>query len=521
MKKKKIDSNIFLDNSVYEQIKNMKFDIELLFKAMIETATLNPKYSNKFFQVFANLKELNILDNDENRIIDIMLEHYSLSNGAFPSLTFLKQTYEYSTLEAKYYDDDIRIKTLVRYPSQVGIVAEEFIKIKQRRCFLEKNKETLKKISKNSSIPLDFIYELEDYRNNAIPFNENSISKPFIYEMDKDDCIGIDTTLDFLVPRFRYLKYGSLNCLVKNKFADNCLELSILYNTLINEHKNVCYISTNWSSSNILKKLLVLHSLTLSEDLILNYEKLLSNEENIEKVNAVLSDFENKSNNKLQIFDNTSLYSFNIDTLRKLLLGVNFKFKNNSNKGIELLIIDTIEDLRLENKGMIEDNKQKVVKTYANFIIRQSKLCFREDFEEMTVLISTHTCQKSTSNYFKTTELNNTYDKDIEITNSVLEKYADTVTVFALEKKETEKQENEPKEENQNGFIQIIKNLYNNAMDEIITVTVSQKDCKIVKRNEDNSDNDYSQPTTEEVMNSETKQSIKNVNMALKNCGIT
>ena len=54
MKKKKIDSNIFLDNSVYEQIKNMKFDIELLFKAMIETATLNPKYSNKFFQVFAN-----------------------------------------------------------------------------------------------------------------------------------------------------------------------------------------------------------------------------------------------------------------------------------------------------------------------------------------------------------------------------------------------------------------------------------------------------------------------------------
>ena len=471
-------SHLYLNNSIDKKLSEIECDRNKLFAAIVETSTKN-QYKSKFYDGFIMLMESKMLTNYEKQIVKTVLEYYEL-NGNFPDLTYLKSN-QFNSLKNKDYDDK-RLDTLYQNPQVIPFMIEQFIKLQQTDCFTKQHSSTLKKIAKLEVLPLDFIYTLEDYRYSKKPFNTDKINLSFEYSLEDDKNV-LCGYLDIL-DEYGKLKTGTINCLIKNKYADNFFEVSFIYNAVINERKNVCFVSTTWDSTDILNKLLSMHSYTLDESLHISYLSLCARDVDIEKVNKVLEDFKEKTKGHLIIFDNNSLNIFNQNTLRKLISETNWKFGTETGKGIELFIIDRIENLRLENNGELEENIPKIIKTYSNFIIRQSKMCFRDGFETMTIVFTTNTCCKSTYSYFKENGIMNNYDKDVEIVNSVLEKYSDMVITFALEKRQ------DIENKDLNGFIQVVKNLNNKTTIEPINVQISLESCKIKPKETSESKNE-------------------------------
>lgn len=486
----KNDPRLFLNNSIDISMSKIKYDRNTLFAAIVETSTKN-QYKSQFYDGFIKLKELNILTDYEKQIIKIVLEYYEL-NGAFPDLTYLK-SHQFNSLKNRDYKDE-RLNILYQNPQVIPFMIEQFIKIHNTDDFINENSGTLKKIARLEALPLSFIYKLEDYRYSEKPFNIDKINLSFEYSLENDKNV-LCSSLDIL-DEYGKLKTGTVNALIKNKYADNFFEVSLIYNAVINEHKNVCFISTTWGFTDILNKLVSIHSYTLDENLHINYLSLCARDVDIEKVNKVLEDFKEKANGHLIIFDNSSLNIFNQNTLRKLILETKWKFIYETKKDIELLVIDRIENLRLENNGELEESISKIIKTYSNFIIRQSKMCLRDGFETMTILFTTNTCSKSTYPYFKENGIMSNYDKDIEIINSVLEKYSDMVIAFALEKRKN------IGNKDLEGFIHIVKNTNNKTTIEPINVQMSLEDCKI-KLKEKSENRSKTIDSNENIFNSE------------------
>lgn len=494
-------ANLFLRNAINDQLSKIDYDSKKLFKVFVETSTRN-EYSGSFYEGFIKFKELDMLSSDEKEIVEVLLEYYEASNGFFPDITYLKGNGFKPLREYEYADK--RFQYIFCYPIVVTIIIEQFIQLRQTETFIDKNSSVITNMAKRKSMPLNFVYDLEDFRNSNHPFNVDKISLSFNYDVENAKNY-LSTGLNFL-DVYAALKEGTVNCLIKNKYADNFFEIVLIYNAVIKNHKNVCFVCTTWSKEDIINKIIAIHSYTLNESLHIKYSDLVNRNVDKKIIDTVLKDFENKAGNHLIIFDNNAFKIFNPDTFRKLIMETRFKFNHTNKRSIELLVVDKIEDLRLEHNGEIEDSISKIIKIYSNFIIRQSsKLCYREGFEEMTTLFSTNTCKKSTYSWFRNNGLNEEYNQGIEIINSILEKYSDNVIALSFAK---------DTKDNANGIIQVLKSSYNVPMNEPIKISIDLKNCKICK--EDIPEHQEKLDSIEEVLSSEEKVNLENIDELFK-----
>lgn len=157
------------------------------------------------------------------------------------------------------------------------------------------------------------------------------------------------------------LPYKTL-CLIGNNVDINRFFSTNLIYKALQKNKNVCYLSLN--SSKELQLLDFIAKYTLENNKLLNYEKIINRKLKLEEFEKNVEDFRIKYGSNFKIIDETDLIEFNEVYIRRALGEVNSVFLKTKGKGVEILVIDSIERLKLNTvKGNIH-NETAIITHY-------------------------------------------------------------------------------------------------------------------------------------------------------------
>lgn len=425
------DVTIINTNKVAENVKNKAKAKECntitindsdLVIYLIEIATSNKnKYNDKLYSAFLKLEDLKILKKDEQKWIKNLINVYD-SQIKYPDIDTLKKI-KYNALE-----DKKKIEIIKLFDKNNKLIENMLKKIFSDRIlnvFAEENK--IKEHLENSFLPLDLIYKIDDFRSGLTQFeNDSMVAKSYAD-------VNLYTGIEYIDKLHSKIAPGSIVSVLKNQNSGNFVDASIIYNTLSKEKKNICVITSNWTSKEIISKILVLHSQTLEDEKKLSYAKIYSNKEDINKINEVYCDFRNKYGLNLQIYCNSSLKIFNVESFRNLLKTANQIFEDNTKNSMDMLVIDCIENLRFEEKGTIEGDTGKIVQKYCNLIIREIKM-FNNDIEKKPIaIISSNIVSKDIYSIISVEfDVPSATLKNFKLGTNILEKYSDLVIAIAF-----------------------------------------------------------------------------------------
>lgn len=445
-----------------ENIENEIDDIDLVI-FLVGLATLNLKqYNDRLYSAFLRLKELNILKKDEKKWINHLVDDYD-TKIRFTSLDVLEKL-KYVTLT------DSKKKNIETMYNRNGYLIEEMLNniISARIVdnFVKENK--IEEHLENSSVSLDLIYKVVDFKNELLQFSSENIQNDFC------DDVNLYTGIEYIDRQYSKISPGSIVSIIKNKNCSNFIEASIIYNNISREKKNICIMTSSWTTKDIIAKILVLHSQTLDDEKKLSYKDIHNNKEDVQKIHEVYQDFMEKYGSNLQVYCNTSLRIFNIGSFRNLLVTANQVFENTTGHSMDILVIDMIDNFRFEEKGVIECNTDKIIKQYCNLIIREVKLFNGNSNNKLIAIISTNIASRETYSHLSLEfDLkNNENYRDFKVGADILEKYSDLVLVIASNniRKDYKKLY---------GDFQIIKTRDSFSMEEPIPMTISLIDCSI------------------------------------------
>lgn len=229
-----------------------------------------------------------------------------------------------------------------------------------------------------------------------------------------------NTSIEYLDKTGCNFKNGTINTIIAQNPVSSIYGIEITNNAIRNG-KNVCYISTSCKKETCYMKFLANYLCEKGNDF--NYA-----ETDINKISPITKEeFENIFHKQLSIMDNETLSRNTPDNLSKQLENINEIFIENTNRPIDLIIVDTIENLRLEkgNKYVIQSNA--IIDTYAHLFEKQSKNLMGTGISFCTIFLT----ELLPTEYHKTEfSLSNQYDT----CSCSLGKLSDLIIAYQCEK---------------------------------------------------------------------------------------
>lgn len=206
-------------------------------------------------------------------------------------------------------------------------------------------------------------------------------------------------------------------CVVGNNIEINrFFVIQLLYEAL-KKGLNICYLSFNRSKLSILLEFIAKYG--IEKDKNYSYEDITKRKLKQEELKNMAEDFKLKFGKNLNIVDDTDLEEFNEIYIRQILNIVDCAFLANSDKGIEIIVVDSLGDLHIDTtKGAIH-NQQAILSYYLELFRDLKKLSY---FKDVSVIM-----MSDFSNSGRFTAINNDGNVSISDTKTELSHYADII----------------------------------------------------------------------------------------------
>lgn len=307
------------------------------------------------------LMKAKCLSKQEENLCECMLKSYALY-GKFNLLQVMKEF---------KIDTNIYLDLKVYKRLEVYKVIDEFI---YNRRMLE-NQQVLEAVldgtAQNTYNEKVIDLVLKRYRNQIVVKEDESFRELENPE-DLEPNIEISSAIEYVDNLIGGLEDGLLTTIVgTNEEYKTMYAVNIAYRALQDE-KNVLFISLGNSTQNIYKQFLCKHSCTPKFDRPISIQELNTKyDRNI--YSAVYGDFENNHLSNLILFDNRE---FDVSThynLQRLIVHAQDTFIENTEHGIDLIILDEFSNMKLNVRSKTITNTTTVVNEYYKYLKEQAK----------------------------------------------------------------------------------------------------------------------------------------------------
>lgn len=300
-----------------------------------------------------------VLNLDEEKLCVSMINNTSIAGFAFLERTLISNDYP----KDKFDSIDIVRK------NEINIEIEEYIRklrVIQNESILTKlldesvsdvyGAEAMNLLRKRYAVSL--VDEKEDMFDSLRNFTNNDLESSSIEISSTNEYI--DRLTDGICPK-------CVTTIVSNdKFYNKIFAINIAYGAMVKE-KNILYLTASNSKREIYLNFLTRHScLEEKFDKPISYiEFKVKFDENAYQ--SIYNDFANNLNDRLIIRDSVDIKVLNPYSLQRIFCLSDEKFKKSTNKGIDLIVVDGLEDLRLELGKKTIVNRNSVETEYYKF----------------------------------------------------------------------------------------------------------------------------------------------------------
>lgn len=254
-------------------------------------------------------------------------------------------------------------------------------------------------------------------------------------------------------------------CVVGNNIEINrFFAIQLLYEAL-KKGLNICYLSFNRSKISILLEFIAKYG--IEKDKNYNYDDIIKRKIKQEDLKKMAENFRLRYGENLNIVDDTDLEEFNEIYIRQTLNIVDCAFLSNSNKGIEIIVVDSLEDLHIDTtKGAIH-NQQAILSYYLELFRDLKKLSY---YKDVSVIM-----MSDFSNSGRSTAINNDGNVSISDTKTELSHYADIIVSVYNNTNSLEELQDECK-------VKVLKDNNMPIMSEPITLKMNRRQFCFKKR---------------------------------------
>ena len=331
----------------------MEYDQELI------NILYSCKKAKQLYDVVSVLENEYVLDKDEQKLCDECIremERFGITN--------LKNKITSDTVISEYSCLDIDSKL------------KEFIddrKIKEHQATFCTAYE-----DPYSTINIDRY--LSGYARRTIPSINTDIFSEEIF-MDDSREIYISAVSKKIDEFSLGLKKGYITTIVGDDgYFKSLWAINIAYQA-IKEDKNAMYLSAGVNKEYVAKRLLTRHSCEERFPRELSYEGMHNDANSIYRSNVVL-DFQDMLSTRIVVYDDGDLGIPSIESLRRLIMQAYKYFLEETDSGIDLIIIDDLTYLFYYNGKRIAGDRNTVINGYYRF--------FRDNSNDL--LSTGHTC---------------------------------------------------------------------------------------------------------------------------------
>lgn len=241
----------------------------------------------------------------------------------------------------------------------------EFLWNKKKLLIIKKIEKFISKLV-NGTISEDFIRDFNNLLYDTYPYAiPDTVQR--LQERFTNNSMGLNTGVEEINILTDGFKRKQLVTIAGDKNS-YCYYSNTLLIDAIKNNLNVCYISFNSSSDIVLCRLLS----SLSENILgkkINYNNiLLGSKYNSDTFKKVLQTFTDNYSKNISFIDNDNFETFDLDWLSKLLFSVNRKFYETTNRPIDIIFVEGLENAKLEKNFNVISSSTSISNAYINYL---------------------------------------------------------------------------------------------------------------------------------------------------------
>lgn len=371
-----------------------KIDTGLIFKKIIYKTTkmeIEPSYLKEL----ANFEGLT---NDEKKIMQQYMQLAEELNTSKVSEEILKLKSDFlkAIFDEVHAEDD---ETYVYYKNEEN-EKEEYLEedvIQLINLFLiERRKEKaineiVKKVRQGGLIQEDVSNMITSILNNQMVVHKNEIIDKFKETYNKSSKRYYESGIKYIDKHAKGFGQGNITTIIGNDATYNTIFTTQTAYKMLKEKVNVCLFSANRDSVDIASQFALKHFQELYPDESKSLSLPSIKNHNIveeEKFWKAFKDFQENMNKYLEIVTLEQTKFNSMQSFRATLFEMDRLFKERTGKGIEVLIIDGIENLPFEKKWVEVQNSSVVLSNYMPKLKEEAKNFLNNNREIAVILTS-------------------------------------------------------------------------------------------------------------------------------------
>ena len=191
--------------------------------------------------------------------------------------------------------------------------------------------------------------------------------------MNQTDDVDISSVSNSIDSFSKGLKKGTITTMIGDSSSLKSLwAINIAYEAILND-KNVMYLSINTDKEIQVKRLFTRHNCNEKFPESYTYESM-HNKYNQTAVTNVIYDFKERYSKNLIIFDESDMCVPTIRSLRRLIAQAEKYFLDNTDSGIDLIIVDDLTYLPFYNGKRYINARATVISQYYKFFREANNL---------------------------------------------------------------------------------------------------------------------------------------------------
>lgn len=334
------------------------------------------------------LIDSNILNSKENNLCEKLLE-----NMQYYGDIRVEQTLYKINCEIDFKDIPVINKT-----SDVFEHIEKFIESRreeQNKIIIEKALESSTSETFNKEISSAVFQRYANSIKVQCDYSFRDLEYYMDYEAPTVNVSSANKDIDnFLGGGF---ENGTITTIIENNYEhEGIWNLNIVYKA-INEGKNVLLISLKDSSKTIYRKLLSRHSCDETKfNKKLNFQDICDNS-NEKSYSNIYNDFQENLYDRLIIFDEKEFDISTYINLQRLIVYAQNQFTKLFDHGIDLIVIDRFDNMKLSNGTKLNSNKVAIINEYYTYLRSQAK-CLLGIYDAIPIILNVY----CTNDYYVT-----------------------------------------------------------------------------------------------------------------------
>lgn len=424
---KKQENNIIKGVERKETVKK-ELDTGLIFRKILYGATkveLDINYMKELFN-------FQFLTEDERKLLReyIELAEKLNCNKISEKVLKLKDNYFKDIFEELHFaKNDILIKYKNEENKESEYFESEIVQL-INLFIIERKKEMAAqqiaiRVQKGGFIQEDIANIINSTLNEQRIINKSESINNFqeIYEKDANK-INYKTGINYIDQYTKGYRQGIVTAIIGNDITFNTLWATNGVYETIKLKKNVCYISTNANNTDIISQFVLKHFQKMfpvesEKNNLLDIKNHTILEE--EKFWNAYKDFKENWQKYLKVITDEDIKFNSISSFRATLFEMDRLLKMETGKGIELLIIDGIENMPFEKNWVQIQNNNIILANYMNELKKESKN-FLNNNKEIAIMVTS-----SINNMNSKKGIENRFSININSMNKNIEKYSDTI----------------------------------------------------------------------------------------------